>query len=197
MTTAALPPQPGEALTLRALHQGLEAAGVSISYKSLSDLTGTDDVAVQLGARGGRNRMAFPPDAVEAVQGFLDFYRRRKGIRPHASRLLREFLKDGDLGEAVDKSLEEVNTTELQVFNQHKTDLATVMAEFIAAVKDVSPLREDCALTRSQAAVLLACPEASVSRYIRPLRRGIYRRSDVMRYLVSGLRSSVQDRNRL
>jgi len=61
------------------------------------------------------------------------------------------------------------------------------MQEFIAAVKDLAPVREDSTLNRHQAAVLLTCAPSSVSRFVRPLRRGVYRRSDVMRYIASGV----------
>ena len=65
--------------------------------------------------------------------------------------------------------------------------LAQTMQEFIAAVKDLAPVREDSTLNRHQAAVLLTCAPSSVSRFVRPLRRGVYRRSDVMRYIASGV----------
>lgn len=177
------PPESGDKITLKALHQALEAAEVVISYKSLSDLIATDDVAKQLGGMGGRNRLAFPAASVEIVQGFLEYYRRRKGTRPNASRMLRQFLEK-DTVEVV----EDVNPTNLQVFNPPGNEMAAVMKEFIAAVKGITPVREDTAITRSQAAALLACSPGSVSRYVSPLRRGVYRRSDVMRYLASGVR---------
>lgn len=186
-----------EPLTLKELHACLSQAGVEISYKSLSDLTGTDDVALQLGAAGGRNRLAFPPSAVENVQGFLGYYRRRKGTRPHASRMMRGYLKSLQPDEEKDKDLsEELMGGDGELANQRQDErinvviaqLASVMADFIEAVKEVSPVREDSTLTRSQAAALLSCSPSRVNRFVAPLRRGVYRRSDVMRYIATGQR---------
>ena len=98
------------------------------------------------------------------------------------SRMLRQFLEDGT-GEAV----EDGKPNDLQFFNQHENQLAMVMGKFIAAIKNVSPVRENSALTRSQAAGLLACLEASVSKYISLLRRGVNRWCDMKRYLETGI----------
>lgn len=62
------------------------------------------------------------------------------------------------------------------------------MEDFVEAVKDVAPVREDVAIDRHQAAVLLCCSPSSVGRFVRPIRRGVYRRSDVMRYIATGVR---------
>ena len=103
--------------------------------------------------------------------------------------MLRQFLEKG-----TNEAVEDMKPGDLQVFNPPGNEMAAVMKEFIAAVKDITPVREDTAVTRSQAAALLACSPRSVSRYVSPLRRGVYHRSDVMRYLASGVRPEQKGR---
>ena len=62
--------------------------------------------------------------------------------------------------------------------------------EFLLAVQTLVervPVREDRLLTSTEAACLLACRPRSVSRYVRPVRKGVFRWSDVMKY-IEGLR---------
>ena len=62
--------------------------------------------------------------------------------------------------------------------------------EFMLAVRTLVervPVRDDRLLTSAEAGVLLACRPRAVSRYVRPVRRGVFRWSDVMRH-IEGLR---------
>ena len=58
--------------------------------------------------------------------------------------------------------------------------LDTRAKEFIAAVKVQAPIPEDRLLTRSQAAELLIYSPRSACKHVRPVRRCVYRWSDVM-----------------
>ena len=69
------------------------------------------------------------------------------------------------------------------------------MQEFIVAVKEVSPVPEDRAISRSQAAEMLLCAPKSVGRFVCPIRRGVYSRRDVLLYLKNQRLGSPQARS--
>lgn len=83
-----------DTLSLKALHERLQARGVEMSYKVLSEFVGTGDgtssVAELLGATGGRK--AFPPVAVDVLAAFLPVYKEKRGRLPQLPQLLRDYL---------------------------------------------------------------------------------------------------------
>ncbi len=83
-----------DTLSLKALHERLQARGAEMSYKVLSEFVGTGDgtssVAELLGATGGRK--AFPPAAADVLAAFLPVYKEKRGRLPQLPHLLREFL---------------------------------------------------------------------------------------------------------
>ena len=145
-----------------------------------------------LGA-SGPVRPTFPSAAVEVFAALLEASERGE-VTPKmgAVWLARNFpaMGTGDSIKIGNSGNRETENSGIAPRSAPQTDLAELtatMKEFILTVKDIAPVREDCALTRSQAAALLACAPSSVIRFVRPIRRGAYRRSDVMRYLATGV----------
>ena len=65
-------------------------------------------------------------------------------------------------------------------------EMISLLAEAISeALAEAIPKRVDRLLTSSQASEMLACRPRSVSRYVKPVRRGIYRWSDVTKYIAA------------
>ena len=203
----------GDALSLRDLHGALEARGVAVSYKTLSEFTGTGDVGELLGAGGGANRRTFPPAAVDVMTAFWARYKEARGRLPQAPEMLRAFLRsspelvnqagEGGGSGALVRAAGSLPTATIPATLREFTGSGEpgTAAELLNALRDLSaavraqterqeaqPPPPDRALTRDQAAELLACSPRAVGRYVDPIpgRRGVYRESDCRRYLATG-----------
>jgi len=200
-----------EALSLRDLHAALEARDVAVSYKTLSEFTGTGDVGEQLHAGGGANRRTFPTAAVAVLAAFLPRYKEAKGRLPQAPEMLRAFLRsssgelvnqkdtgaEGEAGAALVRVGSSVPDTLLREFTgtgepeSTAGELLGALRDLAAAVRaqtEAQPPPDDRALTRAQVAERLACKPANVSKYVAniPGRRGVYSEATVNRYLATG-----------
>lgn len=199
----------GDALSLRDLHAALEARGVAVSYKTLSEFTGTGDVGELLGAGGGANRRTFPTAAADVLAAFLPRYKEARGRLPQAPEMLRAFLRSSS-GELVNPAggedgtgLVRATTATLPATLREFTssgepgtarELLGALRDLAAAVRaqterqQAQPAGADRALTRHQAAELLACSPRAVGRYVEALpgRRNVFRESDCRRYLATG-----------
>lgn len=82
--------------------------------------------------------------------------------------------------------LAEINDLRARVEAQEA--IPTLTGAIRAALGDFAPVRADRLLTREQAAELLACRPRTVGRYITAVRKGVYRWSDVRRYIETGVR---------
>ncbi len=81
-------------LTLKELHQALQARNVEISYSALSLLLNTGDIASQLHVGGVGNRREFLPATVEVLAAFLPLFRQAEGVTKSAApEFLRRFLQ--------------------------------------------------------------------------------------------------------
>lgn len=196
---------PAQSLSLKGLHAALEERGVRVPYSSLSQFIALGDIAEQLGVGGKGNRREFPPEAAEILAVVLPKFEAAKLGKDHAPAFVRHQIHHfrgsensitptpTPLDAPDDVNYEVMVTSELvprelvPISSQEILEIGRAIQEFIAAVKDLAPVREDSTLNRRQAAVLLTCAPSSVSRFVRPLRRGVYRRSDVMRYIASGV----------
>lgn len=140
-------------LSLKELHAGLGARGVTIGYSALSELIATGDVAALLGAGGTGGRRAFPPAALETLAGFLPGFQDNGGRRPQAPILLRAHLLHG--GQAVISppadsdqvtDLAQLRNSESQLETQKPGGLAAVLGTLAglpaALVAQTSMLRE-------------------------------------------------------
>jgi hypothetical protein len=170
-------------MTLKELHAGLAERGVAISYSALSEFVGTDDIADQLQVTGSGSRREFLPDALDVLASFLPEYRQAKGRLPQAGGMLRSFLKqtNPDGGALVPTSRQALaarfsETPELAA-------LAGSVQQLVCALTEKLPPPDDSLLTADQAAQLLACSPATVRKRVKPVLRGRWRRSDVLRYI--------------
>ncbi len=196
----------GDALSLRDLHGALEARGVAVSYKTLSEFTGTGDVGELLGAGGGANRRTFPPAAVDVLAAFWARYKEARGRLPQAPEMLRAFLRsspelvnpaEGEGGGALVRAATATLPATLREFTG--SGEPGTAAELLGALRDLAavvraqterqeaqPPPADRALTRDQAAELLACSPRAVGRFVPALRPSVFRESDCRRYLATG-----------
>ena len=180
-------------LSLKNLHAALEERGVSRPYSSLSQFLALGDVAEQLGAGGRGNRREYPPETVDFLAVLIPEFEGKKLHKDHAPGFVRHRLAQlrqshnsiTVVPDAYDIiSSEDFVSSELApIPSQALLGMKQTMDEFTAAVKDIAPVREDRLLTRAQVAELLACRPRSVSRYVRPVRRGVFRWSDVMEHI--------------
>ncbi|MGI4791264.1 MAG: hypothetical protein ACRYFS_20755 [Janthinobacterium lividum] len=154
----------------------------------LSRFLDDPETAALLGA-SGPVRPTFPPSAAPVMAALLSASERGEVTPKMGAVWLAKHFPAISL-EAVSRFSENADIREIEkhepMSSQTLLRLTQTMEGFIAAVQDISSVREDVAITRTQAAALLACAPSSVPRFVRPLRRGIYRRSDCLRYIASG-----------
>lgn len=182
-----------EPISLKNLHAALETRGVSRPYSSLSQFLALGDIGEQLGAGGKGNRREYPPETVDFLAVLIPEFEGKKLHKDHAPGFVRHRLAQlrqshnsiTVVPDAYDIiSSEDFVSSELApIPSQALLGMKQTMDEFTAAVKDIAPVREDRLLTRAQVAELLACRPRSVSRYVRPVRRGVFRWSDVMEHI--------------
>lgn len=128
-----------------------------------------------LGA-SGPVRPTFPHASVPVIQALLDAAERGDMTPKMATVWLVKHFPSG-----ADKAVPVVSGN--REIESPRTDAS---AEFLLAVQTLVervPVREDRLLTSAEAANQLACRPRSVSRYVRPVRRGAYRWTDVMRHI--------------
>lgn len=110
----------GGPLTLKQLHQGLDARGVKMSYSALSEFLSWDDIAQQLDAGGAGNRREFPSVTVDTLARFWPAWKESGGRKPNAAAFLRRFVAAGSdvsgtpnqIGLAVRESLKLIEARE-------------------------------------------------------------------------------------
>ena len=174
---------------------------------SLARYLENEQTRMLLGA-SGNSRPTYPKAALPALAALYQAHQEHRCTPKTAPLLISAFLGTGPAMVLPDKTLSENRKFDLigqrevvlpdnwfPIDNRFSpngqgapsAEIVRVMQEFIETVKDLVPVPEDCLLTRSQAAVLLACTPSSVSRFVKPLRRGAYRRSDCLRYIRAGV----------
>ncbi len=128
-----------------------------------------------LGA-SGPVRPTFPHESVPVIQALLDAAERGDVTPKMATIWLAKHFPGRD-------------TKAVSVFpgiRETESPGTDASAEFVLAVQTLVkrvPVRDDRLLTSVEAASLLACRPRSVSRYVKPVRRGAYRWTDVMRHI--------------
>lgn len=181
-------------LTVKEMAERLKAAGIEISYKTLSDLLNTGDIGEQLGITGDRNARHIPAVAVQLLIEFIPQYRENKGRLPQAAAMLRNFREL--LNSQTSGEVEQITSTS-QLLSVRSSAAVTslppadLMERYVTALTrhadrlEQTSAPDDAFLTAEQAARLLACKPDKIARYVKGIegRRGVWRRSDVLEYI--------------
>ena len=169
---------------IRALGKDTEAEGKktrSVISRYLED----EETRALLGA-SGPVRPAYPKESIPVFQALL---RANASGEVTPKTLARHFSPNHSASTPILANLSILGNSGNALEAMQQNEMVQVMQEFISAVKDIVPVPEDRVLTRLDAADLLACAPRSVSRFVQPLarRRGVFRRSDCLRYIQTGL----------
>ncbi|MGI4791664.1 MAG: helix-turn-helix transcriptional regulator [Janthinobacterium lividum] len=180
-------------ISLKDLRAALEMRGVSRPYSSLSQFLALGDIAEQLGTGGKGNRREYPPETVDFLAVLIPEFEAKKLHKDHTPGFVRHRLAQlrqshnsiTVVPNAYDIiSSEDFVSSELALISSQSVHrLTQTIEDFITAVKDIAPVREDRLLTRIQVAELLACSPGAVRKRVKPVGRGVWRWSDVMRYI--------------
>lgn len=178
------------------VHKLLEASGVTYPYSSFTALMRVPGVTELLGITGTGNRMFVPPESVEILKRFLPTFL-AAGAKPRAApSLLSSYLNRGlessplvPVHAPPEKPAENLAEQPLDLSRALPvvTDLSRSLCELASALRGSAALApaEDRLIDSLEAGALLACSPRSVSRHVKPVRRGVFRRSDILRYIAS------------
>jgi hypothetical protein len=167
-------------LTLGELHQALSTGedAVKVGYSTLSEIVATGDIKEQLKVRTVSGRLEFSTDVVLILRQFWPVYKHLGGKRANAPDILRNFLASRSDVSETSKGM--VRSAGFGV--SETSNIAPLVAVLEKLVTRLEP-PQDRLLTSDGAAVLLSCKPRSVGRYVRPVRPGRWRESDILRYI--------------
>ena len=180
-------------LSLQSLYDQLKPRGLKMAYSTLSQFMGYGDIADQLGVGGKGNRREFPAWTLDFLADFLPWYEKsklNKELAPDAMRhRMTQFFsshKAITVGESVSDS-EVMPSYEVSTLTELPVRGGTIaILEHLADVLEGrrGPI-PDRLIGRELAAELLHCHSVSVGRYVKPVRKGVWRESDIFAYIAS------------
>lgn len=170
-----------ERLSLGELHQAVTAGedGLKLSYSAFADVIATGDIKEQLKVVTVGKRLEFSPDMVMILREFWPVYRELGGKKANAPDILRRFLASRS-GIPGNQETGMVNWDSGIPGNQ---EMVTTLKEIRDLLQATTQAHPDRLLPRAEAAALLACHPHSVARYVQPVRKGVWRESDIYRYI--------------
>ena len=185
-----------EELTYTRVHEALTADGLRMPKSTFLALMATGDIAEQMGVTGSGNRKGVPAASVELLRTFLPLYISAGSTPRAAPNLLRAHIqgRPPDAPPLVSENREPRNETSdiIPAALGQVAMLNARLGELVEAVSHaaLSAPTEDRLIGGEEASELLHCRPRAVSRYVRPVRPGVFRRSDILRYIAS-LRTEI------
>ena len=172
-------------ISIKQSHDRLAEAGVSMSYSHYAAFLAEGDISAQLGVGGPANRRDIPAAAVDLLIKFYPAFKAMGGKRPLAPNMLRRFIdgKSALPGNAKMDTSSSVNAISPLLRNEEMASAAKALTELAAVMRRTQEIAPDKLVTSEEAAEILACKPRAVGRYVRPVRRGVYRQSDLYQFI--------------
>lgn len=167
-----------------------------VTYAKLRRFAETEGIGEYLGAVrvDGAKGVRYPATAVAQFEALLRAAE-EGAVTPGTAKVWLRNMRQEPTGDAIAPLSQSVNGSgssaivPLSQSSNGEPQLALAraagqaMADALIAARVVLPASDDRLVTKEEAAQALACPPGSVSRYVRPVRRGVYRWSDVQAYI--------------